>query len=106
MPPLAQQALERAGCKPEQLDAFIPHQANARITDGLVRALGLPDHVVVSRDVETTGNTSAASVPLAMHAVLASGEARPGDLALLLGFGAGLTFASQVVTLPRCAART
>jgi 3-oxoacyl-(acyl-carrier-protein) synthase III len=106
MPPLAQQALDQAGCKPEQLDAFVPHQANARITDGLIRALGLPEHVVVSRDVETTGNTSAASVPLAMHALLASGAARPGDLALLLGFGAGLTFASQVVTLPRCAPRT
>lgn len=105
MPPLAHQALERAGMKPEQLDAFVPHQANARITDGLVRALGLPEHVAVARDVGTAGNTSAASVPLAMHALLASGAVRPGDDALLLGFGAGLTFASQVVTLPRCAPR-
>jgi 3-oxoacyl-(acyl-carrier-protein) synthase III len=100
MPPLAQLALERAGVKAEQLDAFVPHQANARITGGLVRALGLPEHVAVARDVETAGNTSAASVPLAMHALLTSGAAQPGDLALLLGFGAGLTFASQVVTLP------
>jgi 3-oxoacyl-[acyl-carrier-protein] synthase III len=106
MPPLAHQALERAGMKPEQLDAFVPHQANARITDGLVKALGLPEHVAVARDVETAGNTSAASVPLAMHALLASGAARPGDHALLLGFGAGLAFASQVVTLPRCAPRS
>ncbi len=105
MPPLAHQALERAGMKPEQLDAFVPHQANSRITDGLVKALGLPEHVAVARDVETTGNTSAASVPLAMHALLSSGAVRPGDHALLLGFGAGLTFASQVVTLPRCAPR-
>ena len=103
MPPLAHQALERAGMKPEQLDAFVPHQANARITDGLVKALGLPEHVAVARDVETTGNTSAASVPLAMHALLTSGAARPGDHALLLGFGAGLTYAAQVATLPRCA---
>jgi 3-oxoacyl-[acyl-carrier-protein] synthase-3 len=106
MPPLAQLALERAGMKAEQLDAFVPHQANARITDGLVKALGLPEHVAVARDVETAGNTSAASVPLAMHALLTSGAARPGDHALLLGFGAGLTFASQVVTLPRCAPRS
>jgi 3-oxoacyl-(acyl-carrier-protein) synthase III len=103
MVPLAVEALEKAGCKPEQLDAFVPHQANARITDGLVRGLGLPEHVAVARDVATAGNTSAASVPLAMHALLASGAARPGDHALLLGFGAGLTFASQVVTLPPAA---
>ncbi|NMO92931.1 beta-ketoacyl-ACP synthase 3 [Actinomycetospora sp. TBRC 11914] len=100
MPPLAQQALVRAGTKAEQLDAFVPHQANARITDGIVRALGVPEHVAVARDVETAGNTSAASVPLAMHALLTSGASRPGDQALLLGFGAGLTFASQVATLP------
>jgi 3-oxoacyl-(acyl-carrier-protein) synthase III len=106
MPPLAVAALERADTKAEQLDVFVPHQANARITDGLVRALGLPEHVVVARDVETTGNTSAASVPLAMHALLTSGAAAPGDLALLLGFGAGLTFAAQVAVLPRCAARS
>jgi 3-oxoacyl-(acyl-carrier-protein) synthase III len=103
MVPLAVEALEKAGCKPEQLDAFVPHQANARITDGLVRGLGLPEHVAVARDVATAGNTSAASVPLAMHALLASGAARPGDHALLLGFGAGLTFASQVVALPPAA---
>lgn len=94
------EALEKAGCKPEQLDAFVPHQANARITDALVRALTLPEHVTVARDVAVSGNTSAASVPLAMHEVLTSGQARPGDLALLCGFGAGLTFAAQVVTLP------
>ncbi|GLZ51868.1 beta-ketoacyl-ACP synthase 3 [Actinomycetospora sp. NBRC 106378] len=102
MVPLVFEALEKAGCKPEQLDAFVPHQANARITDGLVKALGLPDHVTVARDVAVTGNTSAASVPLAMHEVLTTGAARPGDLALLCGFGAGLTFASQVVCLPAC----
>jgi 3-oxoacyl-(acyl-carrier-protein) synthase III len=104
--PTAHEALERAGVKAEQLDAFVPHQANARITDGIVKALQLPEHIAVARDVATTGNTSAASVPLAMHALLASGAAAPGDLALLIGFGAGLTFASQVVTLPRCAPRS
>ena len=100
MVPLAVEALEKAGSKPEQLDAFVPHQANARITDGLVRALDLPEHVVVARDVVGAGNTSAASVPLAMHSMLSSGAARPADLALLVGFGAGLAFAAQVVRLP------
>jgi 3-oxoacyl-[acyl-carrier-protein] synthase-3 len=104
MVPLATEALTGARSKVEQLDAFVPHQANARITDGLVRALGLPEHVAVARDVATAGNTSAASVPLAMHALLASGAAQAGDHALLVGFGAGLTFASQVVTLPPAAA--
>lgn len=101
MVPLAAQALEAAGMKAEQLAAFVPHQANARITDALVRALALPEHVAVARDVAEAGNTSAASVPLALHALLASGEAAPGDHALLLGFGAGLTFAAQVVRLPQ-----
>ena len=100
MPAVARQALDRAGMKAEQLDAFVPHQANARITAGIVRALGLPEHVAVARDVETTGNTSAASVPLAMHALVSTGAAQPGDHALLLGFGAGLTFAAQVASLP------
>jgi 3-oxoacyl-[acyl-carrier-protein] synthase III len=104
MVPLASEALTGARCKVEQLDAFVPHQANARITDGLVRALGLPEHVAVARDVATAGNTSAASVPLAMHALMTAGTARTGDLALLVGFGAGLTFASQVVALPPAAA--
>ena len=100
MVPLAHEALDGAGCKAEQLDAFVPHQANARITAGLVRALALPEHVAVADDVASAGNTSAASVPLAMHALLADGRARPGDLALLAGFGAGLTYAAQVVELP------
>ncbi|MEJ2890632.1 beta-ketoacyl-ACP synthase 3 [Actinomycetospora aeridis] len=100
MVPLAQEALERAGVKAEQLGAFVPHQANARITDALVRALALPEHVAVADNVVDTGNTSAASVPLAMHGLLAAGRAAPGDGALLMGFGAGLTFAAQVVRLP------
>jgi 3-oxoacyl-[acyl-carrier-protein] synthase III len=84
----------------EQLAAFVPHQANARITDALTRALALPEHVTVADNVADTGNTSAASVPLAMHGLLAAGRVAPGDGALLMGFGAGLTFAAQVVRLP------
>lgn len=82
------------------LRAFIPHQANARIIDNAVRAVGLPGSVAVATDVTTSGNTSAASIPLAMHALLAAGDAAPGDLAALVGFGAGLCWAAQLVTLP------
>jgi 3-oxoacyl-(acyl-carrier-protein) synthase III len=98
--PLAEKALAAAGADVDDLDAFVPHQANNRITDALVRALALPERVAVARDVVGAGNTSAASVPLAMHALLTAGAAGPGDLALLCGFGAGLTYAAQVVVLP------
>ncbi len=94
------EALEKAGITADQLDAFIPHQANNRITDALVRALNLPDSVSVARDIVTSGNTSAASIPLAMERMLENGEAPPGGTALLIGFGAGLVYAAQVVTLP------
>lgn len=97
---VAQEALAGAGVSLDDLDAFIPHQANLRITQTLARNLKLPDSVAVATDVVDSGNTSAASVPLAMEAMLRSGEAQSGDLALLIAFGAGLSFAGQVVTLP------
>jgi len=100
MAPVARRALEAAGVAPEDLDAFIPHQANMRITDAMIKALKLPAHVPVARDIAQQGNTSAASVPLAMARMLESGEARSGGTALLIGFGAGLVYAAQVVTLP------
>jgi 3-oxoacyl-[acyl-carrier-protein] synthase-3 len=84
----------------DELDAFIPHQANMRIIDSMIKALGLPEQVAVARDVETTGNTSAASIPLAMERLLATGHAKSGDTALVIGFGAGLVYAAAVVTLP------
>lgn len=97
---VCRESLDKAGITAEQLDAFIPHQANNRITDALVRALDLPASVPVAHDIVTTGNTSAASVPLAMDRMLQAGEIPHGGNALLVGFGAGLVFASQVVTLP------
>jgi 3-oxoacyl-[acyl-carrier-protein] synthase-3 len=100
MAPVAEQALAAAGVKAEDLGAFIPHQANMRIIDAMIKALKLPEHVPVARDIAETGNTSAASVPLAMERMLESGEAKSGDLALLIGFGAGLVYAAQVVVLP------
>ncbi|GAA2088109.1 ketoacyl-ACP synthase III [Streptomyces albiaxialis] len=100
MAKVAQQALDAAGLAPEDLDVFIPHQANMRIIDSMVKTLKLPDSVTVARDVETTGNTSAASIPLAMERLLATGQAKSGDTALVIGFGAGLVYAATVVTLP------
>ncbi|TKA12630.1 ketoacyl-ACP synthase III [Actinacidiphila oryziradicis] len=100
MAKVAQQALDAAGVTADELDAFIPHQANMRIIDSMIKALKLPEHVAVARDVETTGNTSAASIPLAMERMLASGQAKSGDTALVIGFGAGLVYAATVVTLP------
>lgn len=97
---VGRQAVKAAGLAVDDLDAFIPHQANNRITDVVAASLGLADRVAVARDIEEQGNTSGASIPLAMETLLASGAARAGDTALLLGFGAGLTYASQVVTLP------
>ena len=100
MAKVAQQALDAAGITADQLGAFIPHQANMRITDAMIKALKLPASVPVARDIAETGNTSAASIPLAMERMLESGEARSGDLALIIGFGAGLVYAAAVVTLP------
>ncbi len=100
MAPVAHQAMTAAGITAEDLDAFIPHQANMRITDALIKTIKLPDHVRVARDIRETGNTSAASVPLAMERMLENGEAKSGDTALLIGFGAGLVYAAQVVVLP------
>ncbi|GGF33238.1 beta-ketoacyl-ACP synthase III [Williamsia phyllosphaerae] len=96
----AQRALEAAKIGAEDLDVFIPHQANARINDLLAKNLHLREGTPVAKDIEFTGNTSAASIPLAMENMLSTGEAKPGQTALLLGYGAGLSYAAQVVTLP------
>lgn len=97
---VAVQAAERAGVALEDLGAFIPHQANGRINEVIARQIKLPESVPVSDDIADTGNTSAASIPLAMEEVLRTGKAEAGELALLVGFGAGLSYAGQVVTLP------
>ncbi|MGW5129017.1 beta-ketoacyl-ACP synthase 3 [Streptomyces sp. NPDC004069] len=100
MAKVAKEALDASGLSPDDLDVFIPHQANVRIIDSMVKTLKLPEHVTVARDIRTTGNTSAASIPLAMERLLATGEAKSGDTALVIGFGAGLVYAATVVTLP------
>ncbi|WP_433524472.1 beta-ketoacyl-ACP synthase III [Nocardia pseudovaccinii] len=93
-------AIDRAGLSTDDLDAMIPHQANGRIIEIMARVLKLPEHCALANDIEETGNTSAASIPLAMEALLRNGESKPGDTALLIAFGAGLSYAAQVVTLP------
>ncbi|PKQ30925.1 MAG: 3-oxoacyl-ACP synthase [Actinobacteria bacterium HGW-Actinobacteria-2] len=92
--------LDEAGLTPEDLDVFIPHQANNRITDTMLRYLKLPEHVVVARTIKSLGNNSAATIPMAMDALLTSGEAKSGQTALIIGFGAGLVYSGQVITLP------
>ncbi|KQQ27595.1 MULTISPECIES: beta-ketoacyl-ACP synthase III [unclassified Frondihabitans] len=100
MAKVAKQALEKAGIEASDLAAFVPHQANMRIIDEFAKQLKLPETVAIGRDIETTGNTSAASIPLATHRLLAEHPELSGGLALQIGFGAGLVFGAQVVVLP------
>jgi beta-ketoacyl-[acyl-carrier-protein] synthase III len=97
---VGRQAMDAAGVRSDQIDVFIPHQANARINEVLAKNLELRADAVVANDIEHTGNTSAASIPLAMAELLATGASKPGDLALLIGYGAGLSYAAQVVRMP------
>ncbi|KGH43223.1 3-oxoacyl-ACP synthase [Modestobacter caceresii] len=94
------EAMEKAGVTAADIDVFAPHQANLRIIESMAKKLGFGEDTVIARDVVLSGNTSAASVPLALTALMESGEAKSGDLALVLGYGAGLTFAGQVLRLP------
>jgi 3-oxoacyl-[acyl-carrier-protein] synthase-3 len=93
-------ALEASGLTPDDLDVFVPHQANSRIIDSMLRHLKLPKKVVVARTITKYGNNSAASIPIAIDELLASGQAKSGQTCLIVGFGAGLVYAGQVVVLP------
>lgn len=97
---VARDAIAKAGLEPSDIDVFLPHQANNRITDAMLKALKLREDIVVARDIITSGNTSAASIPLALERLVADGAYTSGATALMVGFGAGLTYAGQVVTLP------
>jgi 3-oxoacyl-(acyl-carrier-protein) synthase III len=100
MAKVATETLERSGLAPADLDVFVPHQANMRITDAMARAMRLPDTVRIARDIAHQGNASAASIPLALRQMVLDGDARSGDVALLIAFGAGLSYAAQVVRVP------
>ena len=93
-------ALEAAGVRVDELGAFIPHQANIRIIESMAKEMKLPDSVVIADDIRTNGNTSAASIPLAMDSLLEKYPELHGTLALIIGYGAGLVYAGQVVQLP------
>jgi len=100
MAKVAQQTLDKTGITVDDLDVFVPHQANMRITDAMARAMKLPDHVKIARDIAHQGNTSAASIPLALGRMIDEGQAKSGDTALVIAFGAGLAYAAQVVKVP------
>ncbi|MDG4799377.1 beta-ketoacyl-ACP synthase III [Micromonospora sp. WMMD980] len=97
--PLARQACERAGVDPSELAAFVPHQANGRIIDGIAKRLNIPD-AIIAKDIVESGNTSAASIPLALSKLVERREVPSGAPVLLFGFGGGLTYAGQVVRCP------
>ncbi|HET6481034.1 MAG TPA: beta-ketoacyl-ACP synthase III [Actinoplanes sp.] len=98
--PFALETCERAGIKPSELAAFVPHQANTRIIDGIVKRLGLGPEVIIAKDIVHSGNTSAASVPLALSKLVERREVPSGAPVLLFGFGGGLTYAGQVIRCP------
>ncbi|WP_068396459.1 beta-ketoacyl-ACP synthase III [Kribbia dieselivorans] len=100
MAKVCQQALDATGITADELDVFIPHQANIRIIDSMVKQLKLPESVYVARDIVETANTSAGSIPLATERLLRERPDLHGTLALQMGFGAGLVYAAQVVVLP------
>lgn len=93
-------AIELAGIQPENLKAFVPHQANLRIIESMAKDMKLAPNIFIADDIRTNGNTSAASIPLAMDAILSAHPELHGELALIIGYGAGLAYAAQVVKLP------
>jgi 3-oxoacyl-[acyl-carrier-protein] synthase-3 len=100
LPAMAREACAPAGLTPADLGGVVTHQANLRIIESLTRHLGLPEDVVIARDVVDSGNTSAASVPLALSKLVESGQLPSGAPVLLFAFGGGLSWAGQVVTCP------
>ncbi|MCD9142448.1 beta-ketoacyl-ACP synthase III [Streptomyces albireticuli] len=99
LPPIARQVCERAGVEPEELAAVVLHQANLRIIEPVARKLGAVN-AIVATDVTESGNTSAASIPLALSKLVARGEVPHGAPVLLFGFGGNLSYAGQVIRCP------
>ncbi|MDN5750117.1 MAG: 3-oxoacyl-ACP synthase, partial [Pseudonocardia sp.] len=101
--PIALRAIEAAGLTPADIDVFVPHQANLRIVEAVAKKLlakGARDDMRVADDIVHSGNTSSASIPLALDHMRAAGRVRSGETVLLVGFGAGLSYAGQVVRFP------
>jgi 3-oxoacyl-[acyl-carrier-protein] synthase III len=97
--PIAEEACRRAGVELADIAAFVPHQANLRIIEALARRIGLPN-AIIARDIVTSGNTSAATIPIALSRMVEAGEIPSGAPVLVLGFGSGLAYAGQVVLAP------
>jgi 3-oxoacyl-[acyl-carrier-protein] synthase-3 len=101
--PVAIRAAELAGVELSDVDVFAPHQANLRIIEAIAKRLrnnGARDDLKVARDIVESGNTSSASIPMALDHMRAAGEISSGDVVLMVGFGAGLSYAGQVVRCP------
>jgi 3-oxoacyl-[acyl-carrier-protein] synthase-3 len=101
--PIALRALDAAGLQPSDVDVLVPHQANLRIVEAIAKRLrkaGARDDMVVADDIVHSGNTSSASIPMAIDHMRAAGRIRSGDVTLIIGFGAGLSYAGQVVICP------
>jgi 3-oxoacyl-[acyl-carrier-protein] synthase-3 len=101
--PIALRALELAGLTPSDVDVLIPHQANLRIVEAIakkLRAKGAREDMVVADDIRYSGNTSSASIPLALDHMRKAGTAKSGDVVLAVGFGAGLSYAGQAFICP------
>ena len=101
--PVALRALELAGLKPADVDVLVAHQANLRIVQHIakkLRAEGASDDMVVADDIQYSGNTSSASIPMALDHMRAAGRVSRDDVLLFVGFGAGLSYAAQAVICP------
>ncbi|MGP5362190.1 beta-ketoacyl-ACP synthase III [Brachybacterium tyrofermentans] len=99
-PGIAERVVAAAGLQMSDIDVFVPHQANLRMIEPLAASLDLREDAIVADDVTTSGNTSAATIPLAISRMREAGRLPAGATALLLGFGGGFSYAGQVVRLP------
>ncbi|WP_171167063.1 beta-ketoacyl-ACP synthase III [Streptomyces sp. I05A-00742] len=99
LPPIARSVCERAGVAPEELAAVVLHQANLRIIEPVARRIGAVN-AVIATDVTESGNTSAASIPLALSKLVERGAVPSGAPVLLFGFGGNLSYAGQVIRCP------
>lgn len=96
MPQAVREALDANGLTIDDIDLFIPHQANLRISQAVQKALGLPDEKVLN-NIQKYGNTTAASIPIALHEAVEAGKVRRGDLVCLAAFGSGFTWGSALI---------
>ncbi len=95
-PEVIMEALDKNGYQPQDIDMLIPHQANLRITNFIQQKIGLPAEKVYS-NIQRYGNTTAASVPIALSEAVQEGKIKSGDLVCLAAFGSGFTWASALI---------